>query len=110
MPWQIRLHWLVAILLVITCVTIELRGFAEPGSAPWYALVVTHFSSGVTVFALMLARLFLRRRHASPAIAPKPPKWQTGMAHLTHAAAALFHHYIVKDNALVRMLPLMKKR
>ena len=34
MPWQIRLHWLVAILLVITCVTIELRGFAEPGSAP----------------------------------------------------------------------------
>lgn len=34
MPWQIRLHWLVAILLVITCVTIELRDFAEPGSAP----------------------------------------------------------------------------
>ncbi len=63
MPWQIRLHWLVAILLVITCVTIELRGFAEPGSAPWYVLVVTHFSCGVTVFALMIARLFLRWRH-----------------------------------------------
>jgi cytochrome b561 len=174
MPWQIRLHWLVAILLVITCVTIELRGFAEPGSAPWYVLVVTHFSCGVTVFALMIARLFLRWRHPSPAIAPKPPKWQTGLAHLTHTliylllltlpvlgvysrylggkewylfglpmpfadvadrpqaraiigwhktlasfgywliglhtAAALFHHYIVKDNALVRMLPLMKKR
>lgn len=84
MPWQIRLHWLVAILLVITCVTIELRGFAEPGSAPWYVLVVTHFSCGVTVFALMIARLFLRWRHPSPAIAPKPPKWQTGLAHLTH--------------------------
>lgn len=84
MPWQIRLHWLVAILLVIACVTIELRGFAEPGSAPWYVLVVTHFSCGVTVFALMIARLFLRWRHPSPAIAPKPPKWQTGLAHLTH--------------------------
>lgn len=84
MPWQIRLHWLVAILLVITCVTIELRGFAEPGSAPWYVLVVTHFSCGVTVFALMIARLFLRWRHPSPAIVPKPPKWQTGLAHLTH--------------------------
>ena len=32
--------------------------------------------------------------------------WLIGL----HAAAALFHHYIVKDNALVRMLPLMKKR
>lgn len=30
--------------------------------------------------------------------------WLIGL----HAAAALFHHYIVKDNALVRMLPLMK--
>lgn len=32
--------------------------------------------------------------------------WLIGL----HATAALFHHYIVKDNALVRMLPLMKKR
>ncbi len=32
--------------------------------------------------------------------------WLIGL----HTAAALFHHYIVKDNALVRMLPLMKKR
>ncbi|BEM66253.1 hypothetical protein SME24J_02520 [Serratia marcescens] len=83
MPWQIRLHWLVAILLVITCVTIELRGFAEPGSAPWYALVVTHFSSGVTVFALMLARLLLRRRVLCSRSASRPnrrsgkPAWRT---------------------------------
>ncbi|UNK27305.1 cytochrome b561 [Serratia plymuthica] len=174
MPIQIRLHWLVAILLVITCATIELRGFAEPGTPLWYLLVVTHFSCGVTVFVLMIARLILRGRHASPAISPMPPKWQTGAAHLVHtliylllltlpvlgvysrylggkewflfglpmpfaeiadrpqartiigwhkslasfgywliglhAAAALIHHYAFKDNTLVRMLPLFKKR
>lgn len=174
MPMQIRLHWLVAILLVITCATIELRGIAEPGTPMWYLLVVTHFSCGVTVFVLMIARLILRSRHASPAISPKPPKWQTGAAHLVHtliylllltlpvlgvysrylggkewflfglpmpfaeiadrpqartiigwhktlaafgywliglhAAAALIHHYAFKDNTLVRMLPLFKKR
>jgi cytochrome b561 len=31
--------------------------------------------------------------------------WLIGL----HAAAALFHHYLVKDNALVRMLPWLKK-
>lgn len=174
MPMQIRLHWLVAILLAITCATIELRGFAEAGTPLWYLLVVTHFSCGVTVFVLMIARLILRSRHASPAISPMPPKWQTGAAHLVHtliylllltlpvlgvysrylggkewflfglpmpfaeiadrpqartligwhktlaafgywliglhAAAALIHHYAFKDNTLVRMLPLFKKR
>jgi cytochrome b561 len=174
MPMQIRLHWLVAILLVVTCTTIELRGLAVPGTPVWYVLVVTHFSCGVTVFVLMIARLFLRWRHTSPAIEPKPAKWQTGVAHLVHsliylllltlpilgvysrylggkewflfglpmpfaeitdrpqartiigwhktlaafgywliglhAAAALFHHYIVKDNALVRMLPWLNRR
>ena len=65
-------------------VTIELRGWPNRAAPPWHVLVVTHFSCGVTVFALMIARLFLRWRHPSPAIAPKPPKWQTGLAHLTH--------------------------
>lgn len=85
MPMQIRLHWLVAILLVVTCTTIELRGLAVPGTPVWYVLVVTHFSCGVTVFVLMIARLFLRWRHTSPAIEPKPAKWQTGVAHLVHS-------------------------
>ncbi len=85
MPMQIRLHWLVAILLVVTCTTIELRGLAVPGTPVWYVLVVTHFSCGVTVFVLMIARLFLRWRHTSLAIEPKPAKWQIGVAHLVHS-------------------------
>ncbi|WP_375294350.1 hypothetical protein [Caballeronia sp. PC1] len=27
-----------------------------------------------------------------------------------HAAAALFHHFIVRDSVLIRMLPHLKKR
>ena len=59
MPMQIRLHWLVAILLVVTCTTIELRGLAVPGTPVWYVLAVTHFSCGVTVFVLMLSLIHI---------------------------------------------------
>ncbi|RLM09346.1 cytochrome B [Gibbsiella quercinecans] len=172
-PVQIRLHWWVFILLVITCATIELRTMAEIGTGPWYVLVVTHFSCGVAVFFLMIFRLILRHRYPTPAIVPPPPKWQAAAAstahiliylllftlpilgvysryiggrewflfgipmpfaepadrgaaravigwHKTlanlgywliglHAAAALFHHYLVKDNTLLRMMPFRKR-
>lgn len=168
-PSQIALHWLVFLLLVVTYATIELRGFAERGSLLRTVMMVTHFSCGVAILVLMLARLFLRHRHTSPAITPQPPRWQSALGSLTHAviyllfitlpilgvasryyngrdwmlfgigmptaatpnfdlaetligwhetlaplgywliaahtAAALFHHYVMKDNTLLRMMP-----
>ncbi|MEH2920403.1 cytochrome b561 [Samsonia erythrinae] len=168
-PSQIALHWLVFILLIVTYAAIELRGFAERGSLLRTVMIVTHFSCGVTVLLLMATRLFLRHRHASPAITPPPPRWQSALGSLTHAilyalfvtlpilgvisryyrgrdwmlfgidmptsatpdlalaktligwhetlaalgywlialhaAAALFHHYVMKDNTLLRMMP-----
>ncbi len=47
-------------------------------------MIITHFSAGFIVMLLMLARLFLRTRHYSPAIAPPAARWQTGLAHLVH--------------------------
>lgn len=166
---QIALHWLTFFLIVIAYSTIELRGFAQRGSWQGYTLIVTHFSAGATVLVIMLSRLFLRIRHRSPAILPPAPRWQTGLAHLTHTliyalfialpilglasrylrgrdwwlfglsmpvasepnvdlsdtligwhetlaplgywlvglhvVAALFHHYLLKDNTLMRMMP-----
>ncbi|MCV9878635.1 cytochrome b561 [Brenneria izbisi] len=168
-PPQIALHWLVFLLLVVTYATIELRGFAERGSLLRTVMIVTHFSCGVLVLVLMLARLFLRARHTSPTITPTPPRWQSALATLTHiviyllfivlpvlgvasryyrgrdwmlfgidmptsavpnlelartlidwheilaplgywliglhTVAALFHHYVMKDNTLLRMMP-----
>ncbi|MFC3394456.1 cytochrome b561 [Brenneria rubrifaciens] len=166
---QIALHWLVFVLLVVAYATIELRWIAERGSLLRTVMMVTHFSCGVLVLALMLVRLFLRTRYASPAITPPPPRWQTALATLTHTViyllfislpilgtisryysgrdwmlfgigmpmsatpntelagslmdwhetlaplgywliglhtvAALFHHYVLKDNTLLRMMP-----
>lgn len=170
---QIALHWLTFLLVVTAYATIELRGFAQRGSWQGYAMIITHFSAGATILVLMLARLFLRTRHRTPPITPAPPRWQTGLAHLTHtllytlfitlpilgltsrylkgrewwlfgismpvapepdfdmadmligwhetlaplgywliglhAAAALFHHYLLKDNTLLRMMPVRRR-
>ncbi|NIF22046.1 cytochrome b561 [Candidatus Pantoea multigeneris] len=170
---QITLHWLTFLLVVVAYYTMEFRGFAQRGSTLGFTLIITHFSAGTTVLVLMLLRLVQRLRHRTPAIEPKPPAWQTGMAHLTHlaiyllfiilpvlglssrylrgrdwwlfgiqmpvasepnfelvdslvswhetlatagywliglhAAAALFHHYVMKDNVLLRMMPSKRK-
>ncbi|MCZ4058425.1 cytochrome b561 [Pantoea sp. LMR881] len=166
---QIKLHWLTFFLVALAYAAIELRGFAQRGSWQGYTLIVTHFTAGTMVLVLMLSRLLLRTRHRSPAILPAAPRWQTGLAHLTHtliyalfislplmgiasrylwgrdwwlfgfsmpvantpdadlakaftgwhktlaplgywltglhAVAALFHHYFLKDNTLLRMMP-----
>ncbi|WP_437615359.1 cytochrome b561 [Erwinia sp. V71] len=165
----IALHWLTLLLLILAYGTVELREFAQPGSWHGYAIAITHITAGATVLVTMSLRLLLRMRKRSPQIVPKPPGWQTGLAHLTHtclyalfiaipasallsryyyggewslyglpmphadierpemwkgfnrwhtilaplgywliglhAAAALIHHYILRDNTLLRMMP-----
>lgn len=74
MPMLIRLHWLVAGLLIFTCVTLQLCGLAEPGTSLGYVPVVTHFNHQVKIFTMITTRLLGR----------------------------LIQLYIVKDNALER--------
>ncbi|WP_130835712.1 cytochrome b561 [[Erwinia] mediterraneensis] len=166
---QILFHWLTVLLLAVAYMTIELRGFAVRGSWQGRAIIITHFSAGFCVLLVMLTRLCLRTRFTTPAITPPARPWQSGLAHLVHAAiyalfillpalalssrylsgrewwlfgismpvaqppapevaavlihwhkilapagywliglhalAALFHHYCLRDNTLVRMLP-----
>ncbi|WP_313688262.1 cytochrome b561 [Pantoea sp.] len=170
---QIALHWLTVLLIAIAYTTIELRGLVPRGSWARNLMIMTHYSCGVSVWVLMLARGVLRHRHASPNILPPPPRWQQGLAHLMHlllyalflvlpilgvtskylngrpwqlfgvvmpvsatpnfdladsliswhetlaplgywliglhAAAALLHHYVFKDNTLLRMMPARKR-
>ncbi len=88
---QIALHWITFLLLVTAYCTMELRGFAQRGWWQGYALIITHFSAGSAVLAMMLLRLCLRFRHRSPEIAPSLPRWQSLLSRLTHASLyALF--------------------
>jgi len=171
---QIAFHWLTVVLLTVAYATIELRGFAQRGSWQGFAMIITHFSAGFCVLLVMLARIFLRFRHRSPAIKPPIAGWQKGLSHLVHAAlyalfivlpilgltsrylsgrqwwlfgaqmpvsatpdpelartliqlhetlaplgywliglhalAALFHHYFIKDDTLLRMMPARRTR
>ena len=123
------MHWLVLLMIVIAYAAMELKGFTTKGSAPRALLVLTHYTAGVSVLILMVVRVGLKLTHHDPDIIPQPPRWQTISAKAVHgllylmflslpllgvlslyAAAALFHHYIVRDNTLERMLPFMHPR
>ena len=66
---QIGIHWLVFLLVVVAYAAMELRGF---------------FPRGITICALMVARLLVRLKSPAPPIVPKPSPMMTGFAHLGH--------------------------
>ncbi len=164
------LHWGIALLIAAAFATIEFREFFEKGTPIREGLKTVHFFIGITILALVIARLVVRATQTAPAITPPPPAWQTGLSHLMHAAlygfmlalpilgwltlsaagkpipfglpalveqskdaagwykgihhelgqilyfviglhvaAALFHHYMVKDNTLKRMVPALNR-
>ncbi len=166
---SIPAHWLTLVLLIAVYALIELRGIYPKGTAAHDVMKTWHFMLGLTVLAVVAARLVLRLIFREPLITPPPPAWQRLLAkvmylalyaflivmpmlgwltlsakgrvipffglelpalmgpdkgwasslenvHETigtigyyliglHAAAALFHHYFLRDNTLLRMLP-----
>lgn len=167
---SIAMHWLMVLLLVAVYAAINLHDLAPKGSELRAALEAWHFMLGLSVFALVGARLAIRFLSApAPGIEPPLARWQLKAAHFAHAAlyvfmiampllgwlalsaggkpipffglelpalmaadkgaasslkevheaigtfgyyliglhaaAALFHHYVMRDNTLVRILP-----
>lgn len=84
---QITLHWLVFLLVIITYGAMELRGFFPRTYRPGFNLV--HYSGGVAILVLMVARLLVRIKQPAPPILPKPTPMMTGLAHLGHLALYL---------------------
>jgi len=169
--WSIALHWLMAVLLVATAATMELKGIYPKGSFERDLLMSFHYSLGLSILTLVWLRLLARALGSTPAITPAPPAWQEKLSKLVHlalyalmiglpllgwlalsakgapvtlpgglalpllpiaenketarwikdlhetgatvgyvlvglhAAAALVHHYVQRDNTLLRMLP-----
>lgn len=164
--WQVRLHWLSVLLIVVVYCTMEFRGQFAKGSDIREAMKLVHFYAGQLVLLLALLRLVLHRRYPSQVSGPAHLRWLAGGAHLAlygfmiampllgwallnlegkslsylgfelpqllaknhdraewveelheagaligyglialHAAAALLHHYVLRDNSLRAMRP-----
>lgn len=168
---SIVLHWLMLVLMAAVYACIELRVLFERGSDVREGFKAWHFSLGLCVLALVIARIVIRFR------SPKPPRpasrleWLGAAMHLAlyalmlampvmgwvtlsaegdpvllfglelpplvapnedlaervedlhervgtigywligiHAAAALMHHYLLRDGTLRRMIPVLGAR
>ena len=76
------LHWLMLLLIAAVYACIELPPLIGPDEARAESLEELHKTVGTIGY------------------------WLIGL----HAAAALFHHYVQRDNTLTRMLPLRRAR
>lgn len=77
----IALHWLMAVLLVATAATMELKGLYPKGSAGRDTLQSMHYMLGASVFLLVWLRLLARAVGTTPPITPTLPVWQARFSH-----------------------------
>ena len=85
-----RLHWLMAVLVAAGYLLIEQRGLFPRGSGGRFAMFQGHYWVGISILALALWRLAMRRKHGAPAITPVLPRWQSLPAGLLHVALYAF--------------------
>lgn len=82
----IILHWVIAILIfalfIIGWYMVELPKDVVPSvRQPWFEL---HKSLGITVFLLLLVRVFWRLTHKPPALPDDIPAWQVRFVEFVH--------------------------
>lgn len=89
--YSIALHWLMFILIVAVFGSIELRELFDKGTETREAFKMWHFMLGLSVFALVSVRLFVRLLAGpAPTIQPEPARWQNALAKLMHLALYIF--------------------
>ena len=81
-----RLHWLMALLVLLAYGLILSRGQFERGSLERQWVVLSHFWVGLVVLALVLPRLWVRHRHPVPPITPTLARSLETLGRLTHYA------------------------
>lgn len=85
-----RLHWLMAVLVLCAYLFIEQRGLFERGSPGRFAMMQSHFWTGLLILLLVLWRFAVRLRAAVPVITPALPAWQAWPSKLIHVALYAF--------------------
>lgn len=97
---QIGLHWLIVLMVIIQLVVadsmtelFDALEEGEPATASDVFGGTVHYWLGLSILAVMLARLFLRLTRGVPAHAPAPapdvattPAWQSRAASIVHWA------------------------
>jgi len=83
---MLGLHWLMVILIAAAYATIELREVYPKGSDPRAALKALHYLIGLSVFALVWLRVFVRATSPKLELHPSPPRWQEALATAMHYA------------------------
>ncbi|MDP1699189.1 MAG: cytochrome b [Xanthomonadaceae bacterium] len=81
---QRALHWLSVLAITIAYVAIEIRG-DMPKTNEWRPFVTQlHFWAGLSVLAMVVARIYLRWRRPTPAVTPAPSTLVARLATITH--------------------------
>lgn len=78
------LHWLIVALLIVQFALAWTMPDINPRT-PITTLVDLHFSVGVTILFVALARLLWRWGHPVPLVSDNVPAWQDAIARATHA-------------------------
>jgi superoxide oxidase len=87
----VGLHWMIFLLLVAVYACMELRGFAEKGSALRNGMSALHFMLGLSVLLLVVLRLASRAVGGpAPGIRPPLPLWQARSAAVLHVLLYAF--------------------
>jgi cytochrome b561 len=89
-PGLRALHWTMAALVAAACALAEFRGWFPRGTPVRSAMMPLHFWAGLVVLLLLAPRLHLRRRSGAPPVTPALPRWESGLAGLTHLALYVF--------------------
>jgi cytochrome b561 len=88
---MIRLHWLTFLLVVAAYVFMEFREIYPRNTPGREFMKATHYSLGLTILGLTLARLILKVTGGpAPAITPTPAAWQQTVTKAGHALIYLF--------------------
>lgn len=87
----IRLHWLTLVLIAATYALMEFKDIFPRGSDGRELMKATHYSLGLTILGLTLARIVMRFASGpAPAIEPPLAPLQAGAAKVLHLALYAF--------------------
>lgn len=68
------LHWLMLLQLIVVYGFIELREIFPKGTEPRELMKEVHYMLGLTVLALVIARLYFKAKSSRPVIQPEPTR------------------------------------